>query len=583
MMKQWMGFVNKNKTILFCIFLGALISVLPHLLFFIKCHLLFWVSNEDELEIYLPIAAKAYFNHPGYFSDPVFESFRPTTFPWIQFFPVNAVISLFSLGPEWIGFLWRLLAGSVLGLTWYLVIHQEIKSKWIAAVLAGAVLADSGYIYDHFISTQLFMLNRLFTSLPQNDGMVFWSPQWRIMNPALSLGFLLLYYLTLSQIIVQPGLQSSSSQIQPSQKQILWTGFSFGLLFWVYFYYWTVALLSLSILLCIDPKNRTRYLQVLILGLIIGFPSLIWDAYLKFSFSSDWLQRSDRFVSIPHFSELMISKAEVTLIFLSGVYVFHFQKRLIWLWVHCLGGFLLLNHQILTGLQIENFHWIYSFSPTFLLFGLWVTYALYQSLNSNLLKKILATTAVLILVIDIAAGFYTRKIEFESGLKTPALGFLVQKFYEQRNLVGPFKFQPQAVLAGDNLYVQVSTVLDNTIPLFSHSVRMSPSISNDEFYDRIASNLYLKNLDQAQALLDWNNFKMPGPWRRHLELKKEQTQKILNRLFSIRKDPASMLRRFSVRYLALENGRLPPEHASFRWNLRQQGPHWSIYEIAFNP
>ena len=61
----------------------------------------------------------------------------------------------------------------------------------------------------------------------------------------------------------------------------------------------------------------------------------------------------------------------VVLLVVTAVVVWRFRRELILPWSMAAAGLVLMNHQIMTGLQLENFHWSYVAGPCLsLLIGL---------------------------------------------------------------------------------------------------------------------------------------------------------------------------------------------------------------------
>ena len=87
---------SRNRTLaagLLCVLVGLLLSTLPHLQSWIRLGEPIWVADEDELGLYLPVAAQASVHHPFRLADPVVSD-GPTAYQWLQ-------LGLLAWGRAW--------------------------------------------------------------------------------------------------------------------------------------------------------------------------------------------------------------------------------------------------------------------------------------------------------------------------------------------------------------------------------------------------------------------------------------------------------------------------------------------------
>ena len=148
----------------------------------------------------------------------------------------------------------------------------------------------------------------------------------------------------------------------PSRGRLLASGVGFGLLFHVYFYFWTSACLGLALAWLLDAGHRRVYFHTGWIGGLIGLPAIVAGAMLKKG-SPEWLHRTDNFLPIARLSELEFPKLALVAVPLTFAWVMLRRRDLLHLWALTLAGLLLLNHQVVTGLQIQNFHWTYVWGP----------------------------------------------------------------------------------------------------------------------------------------------------------------------------------------------------------------------------
>jgi len=122
---------------------GILMSTLPHGVIWARSGSPLWVTDDDELGVYLATASQTYLNHPTYLTDPVFATPRPTIFPWLTIVPGMLVARVLGLGPLAVSIVWRFLGGASIALGWYAVLHHLVRRQGMAAAGAVVLLAES--------------------------------------------------------------------------------------------------------------------------------------------------------------------------------------------------------------------------------------------------------------------------------------------------------------------------------------------------------------------------------------------------------------------------------------------------------
>lgn len=280
---------------------GILLSILPHLAAKTRTGSFDWVADTDELGIYLPVASKLYHSDTFQFqlSDPVSPRRDPTVFPWTQLAPGALIARALKTGPLPVGLIWRTLAGLMVGLAWYLLFFYWCRTGWLASAAAIFLMADWELLTAKLFFRQILVGGQLMTGaadhlLATKPNLM---PQWRIMTPGLSLGFLLFYASALLRALDRRTMSA-----------VTLAGVACGALFYVYFYYWTAAGLSLLMCAFLFRQHRHVFLATGAVGVVLGLPSLISNYLFQATFNSDWLARTDKFVEIGHFQDLILPK-----------------------------------------------------------------------------------------------------------------------------------------------------------------------------------------------------------------------------------------------------------------------------------
>ncbi len=463
--------------------IGIILSLMPHILGFLKTGNPVSFADNDDL-LYLAYATNAYHNHPLYLSDPVLLEGGSSIYPWLQFIPGVLITKLLGLSPIYINIIWRLWAGISISITWYLVTSLYLKNRWAALGSTIILMTDirvntCWLIYQHFMTATKIVMGNSGTLLQASPQLLI---QWRIITPGMSLAYLLLhiwlFYLALTK---------------PTRKRIILASVSFGLLFYIYFYFWTSATLALLIGMLIDTRNRKTYFSVGILGVLLGLPQVVINAIIKAQSNQEWLPRTDNFLPISHFSELLLPLLALCLVCVTFVWVILRRKELIHIWSLAASAILLTNHQVVTGLQIQNFHWSYCYGP--LLSLLFILMFIEFTSIIQLWRKPLIIAGIALTSLYLTTGIWLRFVEVTQTKESVQLTSNYHKYNHQRFAQSSVKLEPRSVVAGEQEFVEFAVMTENQRPLSGYTVNLSPAVDNAEWDERIALNDYLQGLN----------------------------------------------------------------------------------------
>ncbi len=557
--------------LLLVLIVGCLISTLPHLIMGFYTGSFFWITDTDELAIYLNTAAQAYHHHPFFFTDPMFSEPKPTMYPWAQLFPGTFLAYLFGLGSLGISLVWRSLAGLSIGLGWYLIFQHYLRNRWWSCAFAIFLLSESCLLEGKLFFKQFWIVfeavvrhNRVYLETP-----LLLHPEWRIITPGLSWFFLQLYI----WLVIR-------AREKPNTARVVLAGLGLGLLFHVYFYFWTAALLGLLLSWVFDSRHWKTYFKITWIGCLFGFPFFLKHYLLKLATSPDWLQRADMFLPIDRFSELIFPKVGPTLLLIAFYWVWKRRSDLRFLWANALAGLLLLNHQIFSHLQIQNFHWNYYWSP---FLGILLLLLFFDEIKKLKISGEWLKTGILVLVVSqLCVGLWIRKQEVTRSSQSSFLMGQLVHYQQQRVQASVPPLKQNSVLAGDETFLSFASVLEDQRPLDSYFVMVSPTVTHLEWNDRIALNGILLGQSQesfikAQTIilkdLVW------GPWFRKISGRDELLQERIQSYTEISKKFDQSLVRFKVQYVALDAKIEAPAYLKSGWVRIQEGPFWQIWKI----
>ena len=552
------------------IFFGILISLLPHIIMSFQTGSYVWIADTDELSLYLQTAAQAYWNHPFYFTDPLFTDFHPTIYPWIQLFPGTIIAKLLHLGPLGISFLWRIFAGASIAIGWYALFWQFLKKRWLACCLSMLLLSESGLIQSKIGFTGISILRNILFNTHSTlflDKPVLHS-EWRIITPGLSLIFLQFFLWSMAYM-----------QTNPKKIRYILAGTALGLLFYAYFYFWTAAILGLALGVLVDRKRKRDYLIVSGIGILIGLPSLIKDFILKIQNSSEWAQRSDLFISIPHFSEFIFPKIAPFLLLISTIWIWKKREDLKFFVISACAGLLLLNHQVITGLQIQNFHWGNFFGPVISFIVMIVLVDWYHQLKRR--SIVIKYSLIFFLILHISLGLTLRYLEATQSKLSKELLSHYQLYVKQKNAPDWKPLEPNSVIAGYDSFVNFAGILDNQRLLAGYSADLSSNINNQDWNERIVLNEILSGVNretfyaQQVILLDQNDW---GIWARDAKKKLlllDQRLKIYDRMLTSLNFNIDL---YKVKYVAIKSNTPAPWYLNSGWELVQNSIYWRIWK-----
>lgn len=544
---------------------GLAFSLLPHFLSLLRGNGGVYIADYDELAVYLVTAAKSFYNHPFYLSDPVVVGDNASAFPWLQFVPFILFAKIVGGGLETASILWRIFAGISMAGAAYLLFHTIFRHKQTALVLALFVLMDLGFNEGRPLLNHMLLFLR--TLVGAGDSYFAHQPgvyaTWRIITPGLSLWTYLIYLAAFFH----------AYRVRET-KWFVVAGCALGLMFHTYFYFWTAAGASLLFAMAIDYRSWKHYFIVGAVGTAIGLPNLILSSIAKSNAHPDWLPRSDKFLAIGHFEELLIPKLIFLVLVLGGYWVFRYRKAYFPIWVHLLGALFVLNHQILTGLQIENFHWRYVWGPTAFIFILVLATEEYRRWGLAEIKQIKIKKRKW-------RKYKIPKIHLKFGPKQIVLGALVflavsgislramevlltkdtqsleQDYLEFRQLFQDVDYQENATIAGTKNMVYLSSGFLNLRPLNGYPVVLSSSIANVEWDERDALNGFLsgqtvEEFKSSQEAYFGGTYNW-GIWARSEEVRAHTIENRSLRYLQILTNPQTYVEKYNIHYIVISS------------------------------
>ena len=480
---QGVRFKHEFAPIIICVVFGLVMALLPALIQRFVLGSMIWIGNGDELFM-LALGSQAYFNHPLYLSDPVLVSGGVSLFRQLPLLPGVWLAWLLGMGPLGIDVCWRILAGLSLGAAWYFLIRQFVARPWVATCLVLVLLADIGMLSAGLFFRQMQATTAMLRQSPNLIGGDFLHSEWRVATPALTMAYFLLNLWLVTR-----------ARQMPTRRSLVLSGLSFGLLFHVYPYFWTAATAALALAFLIDHGHRRVYFWTGVIGVLIGSYRLFYDMMLKRTTAPDWLVRSDKFVHVAPFTDLKPPIVASLVLVIGLVWIWTRRRDLIYVWAMGVVGVVLFKHHVLTGLNIENYHWLYVWGPCGSLLLLVLIVLLLPRRRPY--AQLALGGLVIVCLADAALGLALRAAESLQAKAGLELVTACHEYQLQRIDSGVDRLAPNCMAAGDFQFTNFASILENQRPLDNYWVFLSPHVTDAEWDQRVALNDYLLGWDRT--------------------------------------------------------------------------------------
>jgi hypothetical protein len=327
------------------------------------------ISSIDDL--YYLLVARA----PYYGESELHNPYRPagdtapSFYQPLNFSPFARVASLLGIPLAHLTIVWRVFgaACTAAALYWLFRLLLFEQGQSLPLLCTVVCLSDPGFTSGRFFVDMWRMVpNVLHHTTPYRVGDFI--GQYRVVTPLVNIWPL---FVLAGCLIPKP--------VRTWRTYLLAIA-AFGLLMHLYFFFWVAAAMALAVYLGVllaFPRSVERYLTVkphqervfvaavLALGLIIGASTILGHFHALHSADiTEQLERGHRAMKVPWGNRwryaYVLSFWPLAALGAGGVAIVRLRIAKLWpLWLLILVSYLLRNHHLISGIDVENYHWGY--------------------------------------------------------------------------------------------------------------------------------------------------------------------------------------------------------------------------------
>jgi hypothetical protein len=546
---------------------GFAFSFLPYLRWWHSTGHFAYIADKDNL-YFLQLASRMYYGNLFSVRDAVLSQ-GASPYQSLQFAPAVILTRALGLPAPQVNAIWHLWAAIGMSIAFYFVFLGLLRRPWAAAFCAIVMLVDCGVLT---VEPLIVPLTRLYQAAVGHlpvlyDGEVLLG-QWRIVDPAIGLPMLLLQIFFVSFAVERP----------QDRKISVAAGISTGVLFYTWFYYWPAAIGALTIAFILDRPARRIYASILGVGVVVGLPAIVEGFVTKTLLNVDALHRIDYFAPVPRLSFFLLPKVALLALLVTGLWIWR-KPNLegLYLWCLALSALLLSNNHIVSGMDLRAGHWRYVWGTSL---SMLVLVMAAQLLPKALRASPWAATVVAasVLLFELTAGTVLRVIEGDRSVNQQLTQSEYMKFELQGTKV-PRLLPVDAVVAGDEAFCNMASIVSGVRPLAGYAVFMSLDIDDREWASREALNAHLEGLSEQDFRSKARDAGTSYGWGESADKQAgARVEAGMMGEFAALDDPRPGIEKFGVSYVAIPAARPDPDYLKRGWSLLEAGPSWRIWK-----
>jgi hypothetical protein len=297
-------------------------------------------------------------------------------------------------------------------------------------------------------------------------------------------------------------------------------------------------------------------------GAVVAAPAVIVAARIKASTPPDWLVRTDHFAPVERFDLAYLIRPRLLILAwaASAWLVFRSRRDLIYLWACTAAGLVLVNQHVLTGFNLEDFHWSHAYGTALSLLLVLLALPWLGRLGRW------AWVAPLVVAVQVAIGSGLRVVEAtDSGESNYYLNMLAEWRREGISI------RPAGtVVAGPYDLLLLLAAVEDVDALAGRLVEYSSATTDEERDERDTLDLVLIGLprDRAEAEIEAT-----------LHLTAAQRANRRKLVDAIAADPGPLVDKYRVGAIVTPAGLRPPAALGDRVRLVKRGRAWDYWEV----
>jgi hypothetical protein len=311
---------------------------------------------------------------------------------------------------------------------------------------------------------------------------------------------------------------------------------------------------------------------------VVGLPAIVDGFTTKALLNSDALSRIGFFAPVPRLSFLLLPKAALLALLVTGIWIWRKPNREgLYLWCLALSALLLSNNHIVSGMDLRAGHWRFVWGASLSILALAMVVQFFQQ-SFRVSRWAIAMVAVSVLLVELTAGIILRAIEGASSVNQQLVLDKYKKL-ELQGRKGRELLPLNAVVAGDEAFCDMASIVSGVRPLAGYAAFLSLEIDNREWAAREALNAHLQGLSEQEFRSKAHEAGTRYGWGESADKQAaDRIESTMMREFAATSDPRSALNKFDVSYVAIPTARPDPDYLKPGWTLIEAGPSWRIFQ-----